>query len=265
MGYLVVDIETVPGPRYVDPAQYEWHGGPLKVADSWSVDIPDVFSEADDAPQVRSWRYAERDHLDKAAQAGEVVLAATGTVPSLHPTTCHVVQMSFGWRNGVREPINQKIVQSDDYFGQFENHGTSAVMAGLCETALLLDAFHVLSGAVGKRSVVVSFNGKQFDLPMLRARAALLCLDIPRLPWRRLLYPYSEEQHCDLRLVLGNDDRRARGTLQWWAEAFGIHAEEHGGDVWGWVRNGEWGKLRQYGETEATTLVELFDRVKDVL
>ena len=231
MTFLTLDIETV--------AQERMRSTPR----TWVAD-PDWCAEQ--FPKYTA------DEIAGLARAGSVPVAATGVVPSLHPTTASVVQVSFGWRAG--HDIERKVVQRDDYPGDG------------WEGALLHDAIGILAGAVGKRSVVVTFNGKAFDLPILRHRAALLGLcDLPRIPWRRLLYPYSDEQHADLRLILGNDNRYAKGTLQWWAEAFGVHAEEHGADVQGWVGAGNWQALREYGQVEAQTLVELYECVQVVV
>lgn len=224
MSFLTFDVETVPQAQFLD-----WHAPKVR---------PD-----------RSWlERTELRDVELEARSGTMPLAGTGCAPALHPTTCEVVQVSFGWRQD--GAVQVRLCQRDGYASEAE---------------LLVDAFSVLASASAKRTRLVSFNGKQFDVPILRGRAALLRLKVPALPWRRLLYPYSDDQHADLRLILGADDRRARGTLQWWAEAFGIHAEEHGAEVHAWVQAGEWDKLRLYGETEAKTLVELFEAVEPVL
>lgn len=234
MTFLGLDIETIPQPWALDTEH-------VRPTEAWMKDWGDVPF----ADELRS---------------GRVPLAQTGTLPATHPTTARIVQVSLGWRG--KAGVETKILQLDDYFG---NESMDDRMDEW-EEALIRDALACLSSAVSKRSVLVTFNGKSFDLPMLRWRAALLKLcDLPRLPWRRLLYPYSDEQHSDLRLAFGNDDRRATGTLQTWAGAFEVHAEEHGADVAAWVEAGEWAKLRQYGVTEQATLIELYEIIAGVL
>lgn len=236
---LTVDCETVPQARYVDPATLS-------------------------GPSIYKWLKAQvaagldTCAIEELVRGGEAVLDATDCAPALHATTCHVVQVSFGWRAPMgNQPteMHRRLIQTDDYSSEPQD----------AESRLVADALQLIASAVAKGTRLVSFNGKSFDIPMLRARAAILGLTPPRLPWRRLLYPYSDDQHADLRLVLGADSRYARGTLQAWADSFGIHAEEHGADVWPWVRAGEWAKLRAYGECEARTLVELFDAVEAYL
>jgi hypothetical protein len=244
MTFLTLDIETVPQARYVTP-------GAFNVLDTFmSGHSPTILRE-----------------LESAIELGEAPVAETGVCPALHASTCHIVQVSFGWRHE-GAPVC-RVIQSDDYYAEWAaiQPPDALPSPATVERALLTDALGVLAGATSKRTTVVSFNGKQFDVPMLRARAALLRLQATALPWRRLLYPYSDDQHADLRLVIGSDNRYAKGTLQWWADAFGIHAEEHGADVFGWVNAAppEWEKLRAYGEVEARTLVELFEAVQGVL
>lgn len=222
---LTLDLETIPQTKCLDPTRVnptaEW-------LEKWG-DVP---------------------FADEIA-SGKVPLLQTGVVPSLHPTTCHIVQVSFGTIDADGE-TKVKLVQSDHYMPDphmdMEN----------CEKALLADAFKVLDG----KHTLVGFNTKGFDLPTLRWRAALLGLEVPRLPWSKLLYPFDHQTHCDLRLVLGNDNKFAKGTLQMWADAFGVYAEEHGAEVWSWVRDGKWNLLRIYGETETRTLVDLWKKVR---
>lgn len=247
MTFLTLDIETVPQARFVDPDCY------------WLRKDPHVGFEIED-----DWTGWYCEDMPGEIRAGRAELKATDCYPSLHATTCHIVQVSFGWRE--KGNLGSDVFQSDDCMpGGRWNIMNAACSIVDAEKIILNRTFGLLASATKKGSVLVTFNGKGFDLPILRARAALLRLEMPKLPWRRLLYPYSDEKHADLRLILGNDDRRARGTLQWWAEAFGIHAEEHGAEVWGWVQAGEWDKLRAYGQAEAQTLVELYEAVGPVL
>lgn len=245
MSFLTLDIETVPQPRFVDPER--WTSGDIELVSDWEKD------REHDAGVIRL-----------AIEEGKAPLSATKIAPALHASTCHVVQVSFGWRTTANgEPAFCARVLQVDHF--FPETGTLFEKIASAERLVIAEALGMISSACAKRSTVVSFNGKGFDVPVLRGRAALLGLTVPSIPWRRLLYPFSDEQHADLRLILGNDDRRANGTLQWWADAFGIHAEEHGAEVFAWVQAGEWEKLNQYGLTEAQTLVELYERLQAVL
>ena len=96
---------------------------------------------------------------------------------------------------------------------------------------------------------------------MVRWRSRILGLSYPEIRWELLGHPYREESHLDLRILLGNGNRAARGTLQVWADAFGVPARECGALVEGWVHNGNWTALREYGESEAATLVLMYERI----
>lgn len=248
-GFVTLDVETVPQEKYVRPEFYGKDAtGVIEMEQDWLVEHED-----------------DRE-VEDAIITGEAPLEETHVTPSLHATTCHIVQASFGWRAPMgNQPaeLHRKIIQSD----QFQDPGRSPLqVAAECERRVIQGALEVLAGATTKGSVIVTFNGKQFDIPLIRARAAILDVPMPGyIPWRRLLYPYADNQHADLRLILSGDDRRARGTLQWWAESFGIYAEEHGADVFRWVRAGEWGKVDRYGMVEAQTLVEMYERVRGIL
>lgn len=243
MTFLTLDIETVPQALYVDPAAYA--AGEFVLERDW-------------------YDKHHSDELPDAILEGVAPLAATHVAPALHATTCHIVQVSFGWRapmgNQAAE-LHRRVLQANQY-------SEPVVDVAAAERALITEALDIMARACSKRTTIVTFNGKGFDLPILRARALLAGATIPTMPcipWRRLLYPFDDNQHADLRLILGNDDRRARGTLQWWADCFGVHAEEHGSEVYAWVRAGEWDKLESYGITEAQTLVELYERVVPVI
>lgn len=220
MSVLAFDIETVMRP---DLGTY-----PIDV--KWRENMPD---------STVPFRPGEPHH------------ASWGCPPALHPATCQVVQVSFGWHDKDGR-IQTAPLQWDD-FGDPESRP---------ETSLLIAVLERLSGAIVKKTVLISFNGKQFDLWVIRIRSRILGLsDYGSIPWAWLLHPYDDRGHVDLRLLLGNGNRYARGTLQSWADAFGVDAEERGGEVQQMVCDGRWEDLRRYGHAEARTLIELYDSV----
>ncbi len=234
MAFLCLDIETIPNAKWLNPRVVEPTVEWAKEHEAAMQKDPGFFG-------------------DMVAK-GEVPLLQTGVVPSLHPTTCQVVQVSFGTRNE-DGTLWTRIVQADDYMA--EGVGLEAT-----EEAVLRDAFDIIGRSIVKGALLVTFNGKGFDLPVLRWRAALRKVAISRLRWSNLMYPYKHDEHCDLRLAFSDGDKRAKGTQQVWSDAFEIHAEEHGRDVWPWVRAGKWPELRRYGEVEQGTLVALYERVR---
>jgi predicted PolB exonuclease-like 3'-5' exonuclease len=135
------------------------------------------------------------------------------------------------------------------------------------ERKVITLAVEKLVWAVRNRCTIVTFNGKGFDLPMLRWRAAMLHVAVPTLSWYELLYPYRHKEHIDLRLLFSDGDRRARGTMAMWCEAFGIDAKTvgSGADVLGWVEKGDWNTLLSYGLDEMDDLIQLFRAVEGAL
>jgi hypothetical protein len=67
---------------------------------------------------------------------------------------------------------------------------------------------------VGK---IVTFNGKNFDVPFLKIRSAILNVFIPPIFNRK----YDVDRHFDVREVLTNFGANQKGTLKEWAITFG--------------------------------------------
>jgi hypothetical protein len=241
-GYVGFDIETVAQDAYRDPARYVWHGGEWELLEGWRPNGVGV-----------DWRDADVAVLDEAVVKGCAPLAATGVVPALHPTTCRVVQVSFGYRGRDGEVV-RRVLQVDQYESSW---GCTSVEA---EGRVVEEGLGILAEFHRRGWTLVGFNTKSFDLPVLRWRSRLLRLgNVPELPWWRLTYRYESEVHCDLRLEFSGGDSWARGTLQHWATAFGVHAEERGGEVQDMVDRRDWESLMSYGLAESRTLVELYE------
>ena len=248
---LCVDIETIPQERYTKPATYDRvDGGEIECDAAW---LDNLRLPEDGLVNLGA--------LCGEIEAGQAVLKATGVVPALHPTTARVVSVNFGWTHG--DTAKTEVRALPDFI---DSTMLDALHTEATEAKLVLEALQRVRGALDKDTRIVGFHSKGFDLPMLRVRAALLRITgVPTLPWGKLLYPFDNRMHCDLRLVLSNDDRRARGTQQHWAEAFGIHSEERGAEVFQMAREGRWDDIRAYGHSEGKTLVELFKAVEPVL
>lgn len=227
---LALDIETIPQEKYLE-------GGSFTASDEWWE-------------RVRSQPMSALEQT-AALKEGRIPLQATGVAPALHPTTAHIVAVNLGWWEN-QQP-QTKVLRWDPDTPEGEH-------------LLLTRTLEYLDGAARKGTTLVTFNGKAFDLPMTRWRVALLGVEGgSAIPWRKWLYPWSEQDHCDLRLLLGNGNRFAHGTQQWWAEAFGLQSEERGHEVLQMVQEGRWADLEAYGASEARTLLDLYGCVVNVL
>lgn len=295
MKFFVCDLETIPQVKY-------------RVERSKHIDIPpDLVPRVDDEPQphlklderyvrdlreeygvpkekplpypVESVKTDIPEFLLLARVAndlctGSASLASTGIGPALSPMTARIVQASFGWVETVLEDrqVLVKLYQWDDEYAggrQVNERVGLDQQEEIMEMAIVGKTLAALAKGIGEGRTLVTFNGKGFDVPMLRMRAAILPgITVPKIQWdgtHGLLYPYDHHRHCDLRMLFGNGNRFARGKLIDWSAAFGIYSEEHGADIFGWVLDGKWDLLRKYGGVEMQNLCDVYERVQPVI
>ncbi len=82
------------------------------------------------------------------------------------------------------------------------------------ERELLLSFWQWLSTA--RPSLFVSFNGRRFDVPYLNIRSAIHGIE-PAFP-----IPLGWSAHFDVREALEGDDKRRRGSLDYFCAVFGV-------------------------------------------
>lgn len=294
---LFLDIETCPQVRFLDPAvaldvgkmwrdleglqQRCWAAGFLdatgkligRPGEDVGVQLPsDLPADLRETIESDDLADAFPYYIDWLRETAQAPLAITGCAPALSPITAHVVSVAFGWYEGKERKVDIWTLKgfgldcvSDDNFAD----------VAAAEMLLLIESLsRIGSASLKDGTVLVSFNGKAFDAPFLRARGALLNVKPEPMPrwvkpkWAKyqdkdgILHPYDVEAHTDLRLLLASGDRYARGTLKTWADAFGVPSMEAGAEVWPWVREGKWEKLHEYGVAEMGTLFDLWERVK---
>ncbi len=129
----------------------------------------------------------------------------------------------------------------------------------------LLDGFF---GLIEKRAPrLVSFNGRGFDIPVLKYRAMVHGLSCPRWfsegdKWNSYDSRYSSEYHVDLLEVLSDFGASARCSMHEVASAFGVPGklETAGDDVRGMFESGRIAAIRNYCETDVCTTLLLFLR-----
>jgi len=129
----------------------------------------------------------------------------------------------------------------------------------------LLEGFF---GLIDKRAPrLVSFNGRGFDIPVLKYRAMAHGLSCQRWfnegdKWNSYDSRYSTEYHVDLLEVLSDHGASARCSMHEVACAFGIPGklETAGDDVRGMFEAGQIEAIRNYCETDVCTTLLLFLR-----
>ncbi len=117
---------------------------------------------------------------------------------------------------------------------------------------------------------LVSFNGRGFDLPVLKYRAMVHGISAPFLhqagdKWNSYRSRYSADWHCDLMEVLSDYGASARVKLNEVCAVLGFPGKfgVDGSDVAGMVEEGRIGEVRDYCETDVlnTYLVYLRHRL----
>lgn len=186
-------------------------------------------------------------------QSGNVKIKSTGTFPATHPATGRIVSASFAFYDKETNLYNAEVLNwPDTAIDEFE--------ANSYECALLEGIGHRITKArITYRWPLLSFNGKGFDLMMLRGRCAALGV-APKFNWGEVTYPWSDANHCDARLLLSGK-QYGKGKLDLWAGMMGVECEESGGECQGWYDAGEWDEFTRYGFAEMKTLCEMWPRL----
>jgi len=107
---------------------------------------------------------------------------------------------------------------------------------------------------------LVSFNGRGFDMPVLKYRAMVHGLACPRWfsegdKWNNYESRYTHRYHLDLLEVLSDFGASARCSMHEVATSFGIPGklDTAGDDVRGMFEGGEVDAIRNYCETDVCT------------
>lgn len=129
----------------------------------------------------------------------------------------------------------------------------------------LLQAFWRYFGELRPR--VVSWNGRSFDMPVLRLRAFMY--GIPADPWYTLgdrwsgyTQRFAQEWHCDLMEQLADHGAATKLGMQDVAVAVGLPGKfgGHGSEVSDMIARGETGAVRAYCEGDVINLFALYVR-----
>jgi predicted PolB exonuclease-like 3'-5' exonuclease len=160
----------------------------------------------------------------------------------LNPTQCIVC--AFGWCDG--------------------NNSGAILMAGNDERSVLMSAWEIMN----EYDRFVSFNGANFDLPIMKLHSLR----------RKIMIPmnikdqgkYSDGNHIDLRGVLTNYDRMARGNLDFFLQYFFGEGEGKMEGIDGGLVQNYWemelfDDIKKYVEDDAKKTWKLYDHVNQYL
>jgi DNA polymerase elongation subunit (family B) len=114
---------------------------------------------------------------------------------------------------------------------------------------------------------VVTFNGRQFDVPFLYLRSAHLDVSLTRKTW--LGYRFATEPHCDLAEQLtfynvsGRSGAARRFNLDFYCRIFGVDSPKSHGvtgmDVNQLMEEERYGEIAEYCLRDVFATVKLFD------
>jgi len=114
---------------------------------------------------------------------------------------------------------------------------------------------------------LVSFNGRGFDIPVLKYRAMAHGLSCPRWftqgdKWNNYETRYAKEYHCDLLEVLSDFGASARCSMDEVAAVFGVPGKlaTSGNNVREMFETGQIEAIRNYCETDVLTTMLIFLR-----
>lgn len=114
---------------------------------------------------------------------------------------------------------------------------------------------------------LVSFNGRGFDVPVLKYRAMAHSLACPRWfkegdKWNNYDTRYSQTYHCDLLEVLSDYGASARCSMDEVAATFGVPGklETAGDNVREMFETGQIAAIRDYCETDVLSTLLIFLR-----
>ncbi len=177
-------------------------------------------------------------------------------------------------RNGFpRQPFHQVVAIS---YGQLirepGEEGTELVMHQLAtgghkessEKELLEGFFHLIETRAPQ---LISFNGRGFDVPVLKYRAMAHGISCPRWftqgdRWNNYDTRFSSEYHCDLLEVLSDFGASARCSMDEVASVLNVPGklETSGDNVREMFETGKIEAIRDYCETDVLTTMLIFLR-----
>ena len=128
----------------------------------------------------------------------------------------------------------------------------------------IVGGWECIRKAWNERIPVVTFNGTDFDFPVMRMRAMLQ--DVPVAPgmYSQLTNRYGSKFHYDLMKILLDQPHPKQGAnLEFYLQLFGCgtKGDMDGSKVWPAYQAEEYGKIQEYGYNDVLTMAHLFCRV----
>ena len=187
--------------------------------------------------------------------------------------TEYFLQKTGGRNDFPRQPFHQVVAISYGHLIREPGEETSELLIrrlasggdkNSSEQELLVGFFHLIESRAPQ---LVSFNGRGFDIPVLKYRAMTHGLSCSRWfsqgdKWHNYDTRYSPEYHCDLLEVLSDFGASARCSMDEVAAAFNIPGklETAGDHVRDMFEAGQIEEIRNYCETDVLSTMLIFLR-----
>ena len=162
------------------------------------------------------------------------------------------------------ETLRGQVIFIADDFESNTRDVTGVDFTPVMDEVELLNQFWAVARHYDK---VVTFNGRQFDVPFLYLRSAQLDVPITRKNW--LGYRFATEPHCDLAEQLtfynvsGRSGAARRFNLDFYCKIFGVDSPKSHGvtgmDVNQLMEEERYGEIAEYCLRDVFATVKLFD------
>ena len=162
------------------------------------------------------------------------------------------------------ETLRGQVIFIADDFESNTRDVTGVEFTPVMDEVELLNQFWAVAKHYDK---VVTFNGRQFDVPFLYLRSAQLDVPITRKNW--LGYRFATEPHCDLAEQLtfynvsGRSGAARRFNLDFYCRIFGVDSPKSHGvtgmDVNQLMEEERYGEIAEYCLRDVFATVKLFD------
>ena len=162
------------------------------------------------------------------------------------------------------ETLRGQVIFIADDFESNTRAASGVEFVPVMDESELLAQFWAVAGHYDR---VVTFNGRQFDVPFLYLRSAQLDVPITKKNW--LGYRFATEPHCDLAEQLtfynvsGRYGAARRFNLDFYCRVFGIESPKSHGvtgmDVNQLIEEERYGEIAEYCVRDVFATVKLFD------
>ena len=179
----------------------------------------------------------------KEAQARAIFKHGLDKTMSLHPDLCEVITFC-----GVRYDTTIGVI-------------SQVVTSG--EPTTIENGWQWIKEAYKSFTPLVSFNGVNFDLPVMLHRAIDLKAPVSGRMFKDLTKRYNPQGHYDLMQILSGWDRQRYESLDFYLKRYGIGGKTgDGSQVYGMWKKGQIKEIEEYCIGDVLKTAQLFARLE---